>query len=628
MGFMTLFEKLERGTYCPNPKIFPIAYDIYCKIMDEARRMVDKRIKYSADTSNSKPYQIVISLNRNRYPKITDMEFKYHGRNAPPSIDRKVALTLIKQCSSALKKHRSTGFFSTRGTAKSFTNVIKFARKRGLTKTELDGLDSKFKLCSLDIPRHLIRAIRMVDKFPNYQEFIAYSQLFRNHLMMEVKNLNSLNDEITFNVLGCQGVAAKTWAKTIMGKYGDINAQKNIGANMSGNDASFNILLGDNVYEFGVIRKNDSRFLNCFHSIYKNKPSFLIPGNHDYHITGHYGKRKKASLGTNWHLDEAWNQVHYQCQHTFDRMNAKYGGNWNMPHRYYCIKTDQAMFYMIDSNTFLLDSYQQEWLKKTYKTHNDPDKWNILCTHHPLKSYGERGGLFDEEYFEDGRPSGHPEIHKYIKGFKLHKNENKNSKELDRVRNKTTLELGHLIEKYLSENNLIFPLVFAAHDHFFTSGPINNNTHQIVIGCGGANQGTDIEHSARKIDIVPEDQVSPQATGEKAVFGIKAYGYTRIKANPEDITIEFYSVKFRTSRIISLLKAQDTSETLIYSCRIFKDARKCEHSFSTMLYPDSISFAHMSRGLVELKPSKYTPEQAEQYIQKHGFKDVYKKALE
>ncbi|MCP3940793.1 MAG: hypothetical protein GY710_04835 [Desulfobacteraceae bacterium] len=640
-------EENNNHIYCPNPKIFPIANDVYNRIMDEARRVAKHRI-VSSDTSNSKPYNIVRALMGSAYSDFRDMQSRhtrhtrYAIRKIPTSIDKKVALTLIKKSAPHLNKHRSTGYFSTMGDAKSYTNIIKFAKTVGISQKELNSIIPQFTPCYLNISRDLAKGINAQANLPSYQAFITlFSEEFiRKNLKLKVKNLGSFQGQITFNVLGCQGVADKTWAKSLLGKYGDINAQKNIGAHMSRNDASFNILLGDNVYEYGVIRKDDSRFSTCFHDIYKNKPSFLIQGNHEYHITGvYYSVRsmnpKRYDHDKVWvdreklfHLDKAWNQALYQCQHTYDKMNDRHGGNWNMPHRYYCIETDQAIFYMIDSNTFLLDSVQQQWLKDMYDSYDGANnsKWNILCTHHPLQSYGKRGGTFNNEYPRDGKP----EIAMYTREFGLHDTD----QEAILVKDKKDKELGSLIRKCFDRMGISFNLVFAAHDHFFSSGPLppdshGNKTHQIVIGCGGAYQGQDIKsRPLRPYHIKTDGVISHQRNvpAKYTVFGIKAYGYTEITASLDEIKVDFYAVNFSTSYLTNLGTPQGNkwdnlpwrtksrpwseisvkaakSKTLLYSCRIPKDQRRpCEHSFSSKDGNVNFDNNRNTNMIVELQP--------------------------
>ncbi|MCP3943729.1 MAG: hypothetical protein GY710_19930 [Desulfobacteraceae bacterium] len=130
----------QYGTlYTPNPSSFPMAHEIHMRITDEAKRIL------RSDFHSKKPFHILFSLNRRYYGDCEDIQRGYNGHRASSSLDKKIAIKLIRGCSKALKEHRGSNRFSRMGTSASYTNIIKFAKTAGISKTEIETKCLDFK---------------------------------------------------------------------------------------------------------------------------------------------------------------------------------------------------------------------------------------------------------------------------------------------------------------------------------------------------------------------------------------------------------------------------------------------------------------------------------------------------
>lgn len=117
------------------------------------------------------------------------------------------------------------------------------------------------------------------------------------------------------------------------------------------------LLLGDNIYEVGDVRKHGKAyFTDMYTQLIQGGVHFIVAlGNHD-------------TLGG--HQDE---QVSF----------------FKMPGYYYQRQEGSTEFFVLNTNTFNHDKVQQQWLKKALG--QSKATWKIVMGHHPIYSSGEHG---------------------------------------------------------------------------------------------------------------------------------------------------------------------------------------------------------------------------------------------
>lgn len=127
------------------------------------------------------------------------------------------------------------------------------------------------------------------------------------------------------------------------------------------------LLLGDNIYPNGAISATDQQFKTKFEEPYAalDFPFYVALGNHDIHL-GNAGREA---------------QIQY----------SQYSQKWRMPAAYYQAELGPAQIFVIDTNLFLSDSNQQQWLKDALAASKSP--WKIIIGHHPIFSVGRHGAL-------------------------------------------------------------------------------------------------------------------------------------------------------------------------------------------------------------------------------------------
>lgn len=362
-------------------------------------------------------------------------------------------------------------------------------------------------------------------------------------------------DSMNFNVVGCQGVSELN----ALERLGFNNMQQEVAKQMNENKAKFNILLGDNMYNHGVKSWGETRgFLANFHAIY-SKFSFVILGNHDYGIGGSIPSLNRGNL-------QPWNRAAAQVNHTSIANN-----NWYMPHRYYVIVCKHAIFYCIDSSTYVFDPDQQKWLKGTKEFLHEQyrDRWHILCSHHPLESYGKRGRgdaknrgdeflrTKEEEQGGEGTaispqaspPTPRSETMVYSGSFNASQSSSVSSASVDPEEELSNIDeyaaylcpqtckvcpkgqsISTTIREQLVKDQVNFDVVFAAHDHFFAAGMLlddNFFTYQVVVGCGGKRL-----QSVKFKKIVTEAQNGYSST-DIATF--EEYGFLQVEINAKEM---------------------------------------------------------------------------------------------
>jgi len=166
----------------------------------------------------------------------------------------------------------------------------------------------------------------------------------------QTKQTNKKSEKIKFVAVGDAGTGG-------IYQYNVAKAMKNKCEN---NSCDFGLMLGDNIYEYGVSSVKDSQFITKFELPYKdlNFPFYMVLGNHDY-------------------LGNPNAQVEY----------TKKSNKWIMPSRAYSFSKGIVDFFAIDSNSLSL-SQEKDLIKKL---DNSKARWKIVFAHHPRYSNGLHG---------------------------------------------------------------------------------------------------------------------------------------------------------------------------------------------------------------------------------------------
>lgn len=134
----------------------------------------------------------------------------------------------------------------------------------------------------------------------------------------------------------------------------------------------FVLLLGDNVYNDGVVSLLDTQFQTKFEQPYQDLdvPFYVALGNHDY-----------GGNGVGYEYEKSLFQIDY----------TGVSSKWKMPRHYYQFVEGNATFIALDTNgqMYGVDDKQRqevsEWIAQS-----DSD-WIIAFGHHPYKSNGPHG---------------------------------------------------------------------------------------------------------------------------------------------------------------------------------------------------------------------------------------------
>ncbi len=315
---------------------------------------------------------------------------------------------------------------------------------------------------------------------------------------------------LRFITFGCQGNGSKAQR--------EVALQLN---DLCGNPETrpdFILILGDNMYEWGVKYSDDPDFIKYFDAMYldlphlKNIPFFLIAGNHDENFQNAAMAAKVKEKGIQ--------RIMHQVAHTFlgdDKLSAQQKtaifndsvldvrqlSAWNMPRRYYSLIVNDVQIFCLDSNTYV-DEFlelaaerlqlpphidQATWLIEKAKTNQAAwlecqatearyiGRKVIVAQHHPLYTPGKRA--YERVIHNDlGIYLGKTKIEM------LRKIQN-----MPQACEETPYNLC-LTECYRLQK-LSFDLVLAAHDHdIYNYSNINTDADdykicELVVGSGG-----------------------------------------------------------------------------------------------------------------------------------------------
>ncbi len=536
-----------------NNTAYPKTAAIYAAICSEVKRLwtnaQGKAKKISEACKNAEKYCIKVIW----YDKEGTLESK-------PEKDDEIAGYLLAFTREPLKIQRKTLFSSS--ISQSWINVSAYAIGSGLIPPGasidifLNGVDMKIKSAG----KAPDTTFSLINLTPNFPEFLKATSAIDSEYksegdgsqpMRHIKGFESRfpDENMKFNVVGCQGVSGLNFLE----RTSFYNKQQEVAKHMNSNDARFNILLGDNIYNDGVKVPNEKEGFDVnFHKIY-NKFSFVILGNHDYGIGGGVSLSGGGSLAP-------WNKATEQINHT------RTANNWYMPHRYYAVVGKHAIFYCIDSNTYVFDDSQQKWLKgtaeflqKTYK-----DRWHILCSHHPLESYGKRGMgdvnnpgdefLRSKEEEQGGKRKSisqqtlplTPRRAAMLNLFPGVSQSSSSSAAIADIEEEPSnvgeyasalciqtcaectkgKDMSIAIREQLIQDQINFDVVFAAHDHFFAAGMLldeNLFTFQAIVGCGGKRL------QSVKFKKIVKEAHNGYSSSDIATF--EEYGFLQVEIN-------------------------------------------------------------------------------------------------
>jgi hypothetical protein len=147
---------------------------------------------------------------------------------------------------------------------------------------------------------------------------------------------------------------------------GDANQKKVADAMLNfchAHHCDYGVMLGDNIYEDGVVSPDDPQFKTKFEDMYRplGIPFYLALGNHDVrnHTKGIQGQIAYSNISP----------------------------IWRMPDRFYSAREGEIEYFALDTNTFSDDPTQISWLKDGLK--KSDATWKVVFAHHPMYSVGD-----------------------------------------------------------------------------------------------------------------------------------------------------------------------------------------------------------------------------------------------
>lgn len=426
---------------------------------------------------------------------------------------------------------------------------------------------------------------------PSTQDVQNYKQKYGNFydwgmfgIDLDKFCLERRDKEAYFNnkvsLIGCQGVAGfGAWMEKDLYKSGPA-IQRYIGNQATHDGSTFNMLLGDNIYDDGPICVDDPRMQSVFEQVY-HKQSFSLLGNHDAKIhggaiIGHSGdsfsRKKKIMTGfknlawfrgkkdllrvifkgdSAWEktMERAMREVLYTYSTTLNKANR-----WNMPFRYYYLVSHKkkSVFFCLDSNTFPFDYPQQQWLESIYDGFDGYKK--VLAMHHPIISAGKRLTSTDDAKM-------------YAQSFGILAYAMPR-KEMGQCCAKTLNILGTNKFDYVVCAHDHLMLVEQLHEHYARDMETLPGAVQIISGGGGAPlsiidkgvsdeiskdsfSGAKIKHSAKALsaraeqpadDAIDESNIIHAMSNlRQGVYPYFNHGYCLLDLNEDKITVNSYT---------------------------------------------------------------------------------------
>lgn len=287
------------------------------------------------------------------------------------------------------------------------------------------------------------------------------------------------DDEVRFYIFGCHGSGNESQKKVADLMTATINDQP------ADKKPHFFIVLGDNIYDYGVSSPFDKGFQDCFYDKYsKGLPYFLILGNHDENLHAKAflsGNKPGESTALNEIAHTYLPDLHHESVekkhllYTQDTLPLNKLPQWNMPYFYYSIIAGDTQIFCLDSNTlpddFLEDEShpdskkQSAWLREEYFKAKEAGRKIIFALHHPVYTSGKRA-------FEKEHDSGH-----YLSADKIFA--------LQKKLKLNSTSYNDFIRHIFIKLDLKPDRVLAAHDHFISYFHKENEPVQLTCGGGG-----------------------------------------------------------------------------------------------------------------------------------------------
>ncbi len=336
---------------------------------------------------------------------------------------------------------------------------------------------------------------------------------------------------IRFFVMGCQGSGKKS-QKDVAEIMNEFALQSN------GSTPSFVLVLGDNIYDYGVSSPTDDAFNTCFNQMYADEqltslrkvPFFLILGNHD--ANRHRLRLLKNATYAPEQLEMAQVAHTYlgdvsRIKHAFEQEELILDAldQWNMPYLFYSLIIGDTQIFCLNSNTYAKDwldwqngvvkltkSNQAEWLQTAFSNAQAANRQTIFALHHPPYTTGKRA-----------LPTGY-DAHHYL----THEQMGEIQKKLG-IETKSYNELLLAIFKAQKCQPKMF---FAAHDHTlaYYHNDLQGEDAFCQVTCGGGGG----ELQSRKI-FDKQDQVGCY---------LKHHGFVAITRTPSaahEFMIEYHT---------------------------------------------------------------------------------------
>lgn len=356
-----------------------------------------------------------------------------------------------------------------------------------------------------------------------------------------------------FYVFGCQGNGSESQREV-------AKLMDKIAAKTPDQKPQFILILGDNIYDWGVDSPFDPGFNKCFHDIYGNKeygaicniPYFLILGNHDANLhslsfrsnnpTGEATSINEVAHTYTYLFDEKYKDIAEKRKfYEQSTLNLKDLPQWNMPYFYYSVIAGKTQLFCLDSNFLAKDfldylnnkignkigpekKNQTAWLKAEYEKAKQAGKKIIFALHHPPYTSGKRA--FPDEY-----DSGHYLTQEQIAS-------------LNQELKLNTRSYNELIGHIFTRLGLKPDKVLAAHDHFISYYYKNGGTELCQLTCGGG--GGDLQ---TRESFVEHPHVKCH---------LMKYGFARINKDGVDIhTTAGQHLKFDNNHQIVREKSDD-----------------------------------------------------------------------
>lgn len=383
-----------------------------------------------------------------------------------------------------------------------------------------------------------------------------------------------------FFIMGCQGDGGQSQK--------EVAALMNSVADRQENNPAFVLVLGDNVYDYGVDSPSHTDFDKYFHGIYANEsltrlrqiPFFVLLGNHD---SNQHTKKDiswyKIPVGEDTSINEVAHSYMPEASQftTIDSKIRLYQQpnltlqelpQWNMPYFYYSLIIGNTQIFCLDSNSYAKEFLslqdgstasdkpnQAEWFKTEFEKARQNNRKIILAMHHPIYTSGKRS-----------LPNEHDSIH-YLTSDEINK---LNTILHGDPEKDFTSSYNMLLNEILQRQQIEPDMVYAAHDHFMSyyNNKANENATRKICQITAGGGGGKLQERCSVLDY------------SAVACHLKNHGFAKISMNHAAFNIDFYSTAghhlryssdshepIRTPSTDS--KLEDLRQQILAACELF-----------------------------------------------------------